>query len=69
MHKSKKTGEIYLGRSKTMKSKTKIAGVKLADWPIDELLYLPWHMTSHLTDTEKQWILNEAKRRGIPLPK
>ena len=47
---------------------TKIMGVPISSWPVDELLYLPWHMVSHLSDEEKRAILLRAEREGVPRP-
>ena len=38
-----------------------ILGVRVSQWPLDELLSLPWHMVAHLTEEEKKRILDKAK--------
>ena len=38
-----------------------ILGVRVSQWPLDELLSLPWHMVAHLTAEEKQRILDRAE--------
>lgn len=45
-----------------------IVGVQMSQWPVDELLHLPWHMVSHLTDEEKRSILMRAEQEGIARP-
>jgi hypothetical protein len=49
-------------------TETKILGVAISRWPVDELLYLPWHAVAHLTDDEKRGILARAKREGVERP-
>jgi hypothetical protein len=45
-----------------VRAETMIAGVPLSQWPTDELMALPWHMVTHLTDEEKRGILDRAGR-------
>ena len=46
-----------------------ILGVRMSQWPTDELLWLPWHAVSHLTDEEKRRILARARREGLIPPR
>lgn len=42
-----------------------IWGVPISQWPVDELLSLPWHAVEHLTAEEKQSIIDRAVAEGI----
>ena len=46
-----------------------ILGVRMSQWPTDELLWLTWHAVSHLTDEEKRRILARARREGLIPPR
>ena len=47
----------------------KILGVKMSQWPVDELLSLPWHAIAHLTPSNKRTIHERAVREGILVKK
>ena len=52
----------------THDNETVVMGVALSEWPVDELLSLPWHMVAHLTDDEKRSILRRAEQEGVTRP-
>ena len=41
-------------------SDPEVWGVPISQWPVDELMSLPWHAVAHLTDEEKQRIVDRA---------
>lgn len=43
---------------------TKILGVAISEWPADELLHLPWHAVSHLTEEERRMLVLRAGASG-----
>ena len=44
---------------------TEILGVKMSEWPVDELLVLPWHAITHLTPSNKRTIRERGVREGF----